>query len=155
MATNANNRNVIDGTLTFSNPMGNVFPTTFIETVACTAIENPLTTPIPQGANIRAVLGNCAANLTGGGTTATWSIGVTGDVDRYGTAGYPAQADSLAKNSKSNWLGNDSANPAAGAVTLKICAAATGGASAGDTALTAGSVKVMVTYDMYIALPNV
>ena len=125
------------------------------ETVACSAIENPMTNPVPKGAIILLVQANAEAALTGGGTTATWSLGVTGDVDSYGTAGFPTQADSLAQNSKSNFLQNlDTAARLAADETIKVCAAATGGAAAGDTALTVGSVRVQVVFLHWDALEN-
>lgn len=123
------------------------------EVVPCTALENNLTNVIPKGAAILGVFANVQAALTGGGTTATWSVGVNGDVDKYGTAGAPTQANTLAKNSKSRWV--DDANSSLGAdEQIAVCAAAAGGAAAGDTALTVGSVRVMVVYLHWEDLAN-
>lgn len=125
------------------------------EVVACTQVENAMTTAVPKGGIILGVLANCDAALTGGGTTVTWSVGINGDVDKYGTAGFPTQADLLTKNSKSNFLQNlDTAARLAADETILVCAAATGGASAGNTALTVGSVRVQVTYLHWDALDN-
>ena len=119
-----------------------------VETLNPNAAETSMTAAVPKGAIVRAVLGNVQSALTGGGTTVTWSLGITGTVDKYGTAGYPTQADALTKNSKSSWLG-DGARLAADE-TIKLCAAATGGAAAGDTKLSGASaaVKIVVIYDM-------
>lgn len=116
------------------------------ETVSPAAVETALTTDIPKGAVIRAVLARCTVALTGGSTTVTWSVGVTGDPDKYGTAGHPTQADSLAKNSHSEWVNGPLAQLAADE-TIVVGGAATGGAADGDTALTVGSVRVVVIYD--------
>ncbi len=123
------------------------------ETLTANAVEVSMTSAVPKGSVIRAVLANVQTELTGGGTTETWSLGITGDVDKYGTAGFPTQADSLAKNSKSSWI-SDAAPRLAADETIKLCAAATGGASAGDTALTVGTVKVVVIYDTFGSLAN-
>ena len=95
---------------------------------------------------------NAQANLTGGGTSVTWSIGKSGDVDAYGTAGYPSAADALTKNSKSTWFANG--DPLAASEDILLYAAATGGASAGDTKLSVGSVKVVAIYDAPVALAD-
>jgi hypothetical protein len=124
-------------------------------TVTPAAIETTLFT-LPAGSVIDSVQANIQAALTGGGTTVTVSIGVTGDVDCFGTifsAG--SQADSLAKNAKINAIGSPASPPQPGtsvgqhyasATAVKLIGAATGGATAGDTALTVGSVKVRIQY---------
>jgi len=134
-------------------------------TVAPAAVETALLT-VPAGSVVDAVWANVATALTGGGTTATWSIGVTGDVDKYGTAAadnYMTQGDSLAANGK--WSGIASVTPAAAAgaglglfsataVDLKLIAAATGGTAVGDTALTVGTVRVRVCYRTILPFDN-
>ena len=129
----------------------------FEATIAAAGVETAILT-VPAGSVVDAVHANVEAALTGGGTTATWSLGITGDVDAYGTAtsdGYVTQADSLAQNKKFSYVA--AVTPLTGrgasiglfsatAVALKLCAAAAGGATAGDTALTVGSVRVRVEY---------
>lgn len=123
-----------------------------VETLAPDAVETAMATAIPKGAIVRAVLANVQTALTGGGTTVTWSLGITGTVDKYGTAGYPTQADALTKNSKSSWLGDGSR--LAADEKIKLCAAVTGGAAAGDTKLSAGTAKIVAIYDVPAALAN-
>lgn len=122
-------------------------------TVSPAAVETALFT-VPAMSVIDSVQANVESALTGGGTTVTFSIGVTGDVDAYGTATTAGvQADLLAKNSKCDAFGGRGSGAGAslgvftaGTVALKLIGAATGGASAGNTALTVGSVKVRVVY---------
>lgn len=121
------------------------------QTLSPAAVETAMTTAVPAGSVIRAVLANCQAALTGGGTTATWSVGTAGDPDKYGTAGYPSAGDSLLKNGKSSWVG---ATQVTADETIVLTGAATGGAADGDTALTVGSVRIVVVYDTYDALAN-
>jgi hypothetical protein len=109
---------------------------------------------------VESVQANVESALTGGGTTATFSIGITGDVDLYGTAtNAGVQADLLAKNSKCDSFGRRAANAGAGlglfvaaSQDVKLIGAATGGASAGDTALTVGSVKVRIVYKTLMSI---
>ena len=115
----------------------------FEDTISPAAVETNVVN-LPAGSIPIAVLGNVEAALTGGGTTVTWSIGTAGDPDKYGTAGFPTQADSLAKNSKSRFLGPFTQLTSAEQIVLS--AAATGGAADGDTALTVGSVRIRVIY---------
>ena len=130
-------------------------------TLSPAAVETALFT-VPAMSVIDSVQANVQTALTGGGTTATFSIGITGDVDLYGTAGTAgAQADLLAQNSKLDCFGTRASNHGAGiglfvAATqaLKLIGAATGGATAGDTALTVGTVKVRVVYRTLMALVN-
>jgi hypothetical protein len=124
------------------------------------AIETALFT-VPADSVIDSVQANVATALTGGGTTVTFGFGITGDVDLYGTAfSAGAQADLLTQNAKVNAIGTKT-NAGAGigvynpaAVSLKLIGAATGGASAGDTALTVGTVRVVVRYRVLISLAN-
>jgi hypothetical protein len=121
------------------------------DTVAPAAVETNLIN-LPAGSVVLAVFANVESALTGGGTTATWSIGTAADPDKYGTAGYPTQADSLAKNSKSSWMGTWAFLTSSEQMVLS--AAATGGAADGDTALTVGSVRVRVYYYAVNALDD-
>ena len=134
------------------------------ETVSPSAVETALLT-LPVGHIVEAVWANAETALTGGGTTFTWSLGITGDVDLYGTAsaddGFGAQGDSLAQNGKYTRFGAQTAGAGdgigdfvAGTEAVKLIAAVTGGATAGDTALTVGSVKVRVQYLVMLALDD-
>jgi hypothetical protein len=115
------------------------------QTVSPSAIETNLIN-LPAGAVVLSVQGNVEVLLVAGGTSVTWSIGTAADPDKYGTQGNPgAAADSLLQNSKSSFL------PAwamigAGGEQMVLTAAATGGAADGDTAFSAGSVRVRVVY---------
>lgn len=130
-------------------------------TVSPAAVETALFT-IPAQSVVKSVQASVVTALTGGGTTVTFSIGLTGDVDLYGTATTAGvQADLLTINAKLDCFGTRSANAGAGigvyvAATqaLKLIAAATGGATAGDTALTVGSVKIRVVYETMMSLAN-
>lgn len=123
-------------------------------TVSPAAIETAILT-LPANSAVISLQANIEAALTGGGTTASVSFGITGDVDAYGTmmsAG--SQADLLTKNAKADFIGRVAAGAGASlgvfspaAVSIKMIGAATGGAAAGDTALTVGSVKVRIVYD--------
>lgn len=125
--------------------------------VSPAAIETALFT-VPAESCVVAVQANCEAAFTSAGTTVTWSIGINGDVDLYGTAGAPT--DTLLKNGKLNYSG--AANPpgagagigvfSKGAKAIVLAGAATGGATAGDTALTVGLAKIRVTYKTLLPL---
>lgn len=121
------------------------------KTVSPAAVETAVFT-VPKGSVIEAVLANVQSALTGGGTTVTWSVGLTGDPDAYGTAGFPTQADSLAKDSKSSFIATPTLLTADEPIVLS--GAATGGAADGDTALTVGSVRVVIIYKTFVALAN-
>lgn len=108
-------------------------------TVSPAAVETAICT-VPAGAVILSVQANCESALTGGGTTVTWAIGTTADPDKYG---YPG-SDTLAQNSKVNTIPAHAVLASPEAIVLS--AAATGGTADGDTALTVGSVRVVVTY---------
>ena len=130
-------------------------------TVSPSAVETSLFT-VPAMSRIVSVQANVQSALTGGGTTVTFGVGITGDVDAYGTASNSGvQADLLTKNAKINAIGNVAAGAgaslgvwSAATVALKLIAAATGGTSAGNTALTVGSVKVRVTYQTLLPLAD-
>lgn len=111
-------------------------------TVVPAAIETNLLN-LPANSVVYSVQGNCESQLTGGGTTATWSIGITGTVNKYGTAGNGA-GDTLLKNGKLDFTATPTR--VASAEQIKLIGAATGGAAAGDTALTVGSVRVRIVY---------
>ena len=130
-------------------------------TISPAATETALFT-VPVMSRVIAVQANVQTALTGGGTTVTFSIGITGDVDAYGTASNSGvQADLLTQNAKINAMGSIAANAgaslgvfSAATVALKLCAAATGGATAGDTALSVGTVKIRVMYETLLPIVN-
>ena len=132
-------------------------------TVVPAAVETTLFT-LPAISRLVAVQANCDAALTGGGTTVTWGIGVTGDVDTFGTVfAAGTQADALTKNSKVNAIGTPASPPQPGsgvgqffasATAVKLIGAATGGASAGNTALTVGSVSFRIIYQTLMPLAD-
>jgi len=135
------------------------------DTVSPSAVETALFT-IPAGSIVDGVWANVETALTGGSTTVSWSIGITGDVDSFGTAtgdDFTTAGDDLTQDSK--WTGIAGVTPlaAAGAsiglfdasaVALKLIASATGGTAAGDTALTAGSVRIRVAYRTALPMDN-
>lgn len=121
------------------------------KTISPAAVETAVFT-VPKGSAIRAVLANVESALTGGSTTVTWSIGTAGDPDKYGTSGFPTQADALTKDSKSSFIATPTLLTSDEAIVLT--GAATGGAADGDTALTVGSVRIVIIYDTYEALAN-
>lgn len=116
-------------------------------TVSPAAVETNLVN-IPANSAIMSVQSNVETALTGGGTTVTYSIGTTGDPDKYGTP----SSDLLTQNAKSNFI------PAWTFLTsseqMVLTGAATGGASDGDTALSVGSVRVRVVYLTLVNLDN-
>lgn len=109
------------------------------KTVSPAAVETAVFT-VPAGAVILSVQGNVETALTGGGTTVTYSIGTAADPDKYGT---PA-SDGLTVNTKSNSIPDWAVLGSAEAIV--VTGAATGGASDGNTALTVGSVRVVIVY---------
>ena len=137
--------------------------TVYEATVTPAAIETALLT-IPANSVVDCVQANVEAALTGGGTTVTFGIGITGDVDCFGTAfSAGAQADLLTKNAKINHIGIPASPPVAGSdigkflpagAAVKLIGAATGGATAGNTALTVGSVKVRIVYRTLMSLAD-
>jgi hypothetical protein len=130
-------------------------------TLTPAAIETALLT-LPANSCVDWLQANIQAALTAGGTTTTVSFGITGDVDAYGTmmsAG--AQADLLTQNGKADFIGRVASGAGASlgvfspaAVSIKMIGAATGGAAAGDTALSVGSVKVRIGYRTIMSMAN-
>lgn len=112
------------------------------ETVTPAAVETNLLL-LPGASMVASVSANCDAALTGGGTTVTWSIGTTADPDLFCTAGNGA-GDTLLQNGKADVIDMSTFNGPAVQMALTGCV--TGGATAGDTALTVGSVRVRVVY---------
>lgn len=119
-------------------------------TVEPAAVETNLLL-LPAGSVILSVQANCETALTGGSTTVTWSIGTTGDPDKYGTAGNGG-GDTLLANGKLDFLPDRVR--VASAEQIVLSGAATGGASDGDTALTVGSVRVRIVYERFNSLAD-
>jgi hypothetical protein len=118
---------------------------------------------LPANSVVDWVQANVESDLAvASGNAATFSIGITGDVDAYGTAwASGAQADRLAKNSKANFIGSKTAAGAsmgvfvANAVSIKVFAAATGGTTvATANGFNAGSVKVRIGYRTLLSMAN-
>jgi len=123
------------------------------ETLSPAAVETNLSATIPVGAVVRYVGACVMSSLTGGGTTATWGVGTAGDGDKYGTAGFgDTVADALTKNSKSRCCPTPTTLAAAEQICVTGCA--TGGTSDGNTALTVGTIRVVVIYDAPLALTS-
>ncbi len=129
----------------------------FEAVISPAAIETAVLT-LPTNHIVLSTQMNIESALTGGGTTVSASLGITGDVDAYGTMGNPN--NQLTKNSKGNWMQTASGAGASigifsgATVGLKLIAAASGGASAGDTALTVGSVRVKVVYQVLASIAD-
>lgn len=96
---------------------------------------------VPANSYVESVQANAQGALTGGGTTVTWSLGISGTVSKYGTA---AGGNTLAKNSKINKVPTPAALNAPEQIIL--VGAVSGGGSAGNTALSVGTVRVRIIY---------
>jgi hypothetical protein len=125
-------------------------------TVSPAAVETNLLN-LPAFGAIVSIQANVQTALTGGGTTVTFSIGTAADPDKYGTAGTGTAggvADTLTLDAKLNFF------PVAGKVLetaaeqIVLTGAATGGAADGNTALTVGSVRVRIVYEILVSLDN-
>lgn len=115
----------------------------FVDNVA---LFKALTTPIPAGAVILSVQANVQAALTGGGTTTKVGLGPNAsDPDKYG------KTSVLTKDAKINTIPTHAVLGAPEAID--ICAVADAGA-AGNTALTVGSVRVVIVYATADSLAN-
>jgi len=134
----------------------------FEDTFSPVAISTAVVT-LPAGHTVMGTWMQVATTLTGGGTTATVSLGIAADVDELGTLAsddYTTQGDLLVADSK--WTALASATPLTGrgdalglfsevARAVVVSGAAAGGATAGDTALTVGSIRIRIHYR--VALP--
>jgi hypothetical protein len=111
------------------------------------ALYKAMTTPIPANSVVLAAQANIQAALTGGGTTTKVGLGPNAtDPDKYG------KTTVLTKNAKIDTI------PAAWAVlasqeAIDVCSCANDG-SAGNTALTVGSVRVRIVYLTLTSLAN-
>lgn len=120
------------------------------ETLNLTALGakfKALTTAVPSGAVILSAQANIEAAVTAGGTTALVALGLNGgDVDKYGIS------TALTKNNKINTI------PAhavlSGTEQIDVCGVVVGGATLGDTNISAGSVRVRVVYAIPTSLKN-
>lgn len=95
---------------------------------------------VPAGAVLLSVQTNVETALVAGGTSVTLSIGTTDDPDKYGTHA----TDSLAQNQKIDTVPDWAVLGSSEQIVLT--AAATGGASDGDSAFSAGAVRVRIVY---------
>lgn len=110
------------------------------------ALYKAMTTPIPAGAVILSVQANVQAALTGGSTTVKVGLGPNAsDPDKYG------KTSDLTQNQKIDTVPAWTVLSAQEAID--VCACATDG-SAGDTALTVGSVRVRIVYLALTSLQN-
>ena len=115
-------------------------------TFSAGALSKAMTTQVPAGAIILSVQGYVVTTLVAGGNTVTWSLGpASGTLNAYGTAGYPSASDSLVAASKSWWL-NSGMTRISSANAVTVYAAQTSGTPAGTANITAGAVRVLVTY---------
>lgn len=103
----------------------------------------------PAGAVILSVQANVEGALTAGSTTVTWSIGINGTVDKYGTV---TGGDGLTQNGKLDTIADWAV--LGGAEQMVLAGAITGGGTAGDTALSVGSVRIRVVYLMTNSLDD-
>ncbi|RMG57350.1 MAG: hypothetical protein D6722_25085 [Bacteroidetes bacterium] len=113
------------------------------ETISPAAIETSVVN-VPAFSMVLAVQSNVETALTGGGTTDSYGIGTSADPDKYGSS------STLTQNSKSNYIG---ATPNASSEQI-VLTGTSGGAVAGDTALTVGSVRIRVVYYTLSSLDN-
>lgn len=115
---------------------------------------------LPANSVVDWLQANVESTLSGG-AGATFSIGVSGDADAYGTAwASGAQANLLVKNSKADFIGNKTAAGAsmglfiANAVSIKVFAAISGGTAVAASGFTAGSVKVRIGYRSLMSIAD-
>ncbi len=134
----------------------------FEATIAPAAVSTAVAT-LPAGHIVDGVWMQIAATLTAGGTTVTVSLGIAADVDELGTMtsdDFTTAADLLVTDSK--WTALSGVTPLSGAGdaiglfsevarAVVVSGAATGGATAGDTALSVGSIRIRIKYR--VALP--
>jgi len=116
------------------------------EVVATGAINNDLTENVPAGAVILSVQLNVDSALTGGGTTANYAIGTSANPDLYS----PIVGD-LAKNSKTDFIPGHAVLGSAENIQVN---GTTAGGAAGDTALTVGTVRVRIIYQVASSLED-
>jgi hypothetical protein len=120
----------------------------FEATISPAAVETNVLL-VPANSLVVSAQTNVLTDLTAGGTSVTYGLGVAADPDKYGTP----SADGLVKNTKSNFIPAHAFLTAAEQIVLT--AAATGGAADGDTALSVGTVRVRVVYWTLKALDSV
>ncbi len=116
------------------------------EVVATGAINNDLTEDVPTGAVILSVQSNVELGLTGGGTTANYAIGTSGNPDLYSPT-----VGALAKNSKTDFIPGHAVLGSAENIQVN---GVTAGGAAGDTALTVGTVRVRIVYQVTNSLED-
>ena len=117
------------------------------ETVSPAAVETNLLNT-PAGAVLLSVQANVETLLVAGGTSVTFAVGIAADPDKYG---YPG-SDTLAQDAKVDTIPDWAV--LAASEQMVLTAAATGGTADGDTAFTAGSVRVRAAYLALNSLDN-
>lgn len=108
----------------------------FDDVITPTGVETNVI-EIPANSRLLSVQSNVATDLTGGGTTDSYGVGLTGDPDAYGSSA------TLTQNSKSDWLGDGTVLSSATQIVLTGTASET---ADGDTALTVGTVRIRIAY---------
>jgi hypothetical protein len=109
--------------------------------LALAAISTDLTEDVPSGAVILSVQANIETAVVAGGTSVKVGIGPVGDPDQYGLT-----AD-LAKNTKADLIPAHAVLAALEDIQINMVTAA---GAIGDTAASAGAVRVRIVY----AVPN-
>lgn len=115
------------------------------KTVTLGAVAGVAVFTVPAGAIIKAVQANVATAATAGGTSVKIGVGVNADPDAYG------KTTVLTANAKINTLLAPSVLSAEAAIEAFPCA--TDG-SAGDTAFTAGTLRVRIIYEQLASLAD-
>ena len=108
---------------------------------ALAAVSTDLTEDVPAGAVILSVQANIETLVVAGGTSVKVGIGPVGDPDQYGLT-----AD-LAKNTKADLIPAHAVLASAEDIQINMVTAA---GAIGDTAASAGAVRVRIVY----AVPN-
>lgn len=112
---------------------------------ALAAVSTDLTEDVPSGAVILSVQANIETACVAGGTSVKVGVGTTGDPDKYG------KTTDLTQNQKIDTL------PAhavlSSAEDIQVNATATAG-GIGDTAFSAGAVRVRIVYAMTNSLDD-
>lgn len=109
------------------------------------ALYKELTAQLPTNAVLLCIQANIESALTGGGTTAKVGLGTSSDPDAYG------KTSVLTKDAKITTVPAHAVIASPTTLRLSSCAA---DGSAGNTALTVGSVRVRYTYRVPVDLAN-
>jgi hypothetical protein len=115
------------------------------KTITLGAVAGVAVFTVPANSVLRSVQGNVQTAATGGGTTAAVGIGVDADPDAYGVSA------ALTLDSKINKLLTPTFSSATIAIEAFPCTAA---GAIGNTAFTAGTLRVRIVYDRQTSLNN-